>query len=152
MHALRQRALAHAAHAAAAAARRGAAAAAGPQPPPDRILIRGLVCFGRHGVYAAERELGQRFVVDADLEVELAPAGRSDDVADTVDYAAVCAELRAEVEGPPRATLEAVAERLAAGVLARHARVAAVRVALHKPHAAVGSVVGSLGVEIVRRR
>lgn len=55
----------------------------------DRILLRGLVFHGYHGVLPEEQVLGQKFVVDASLSADLAAAGRSDDLADTVSYAAV---------------------------------------------------------------
>jgi dihydroneopterin aldolase len=50
----------------------------------DRITLTGLRARGRHGVYDFERERGQDFVVDVVLELDLGPAARSDDMADTV--------------------------------------------------------------------
>ena len=55
----------------------------------DRILLEGMVFFGRHGVLQSERELGQRFVVDLELRLELRPAGLSDDLMRTADYSSV---------------------------------------------------------------
>ncbi len=52
----------------------------------DRISVTGIEVFAHHGVLPHERELGQRFVVDLALELDLAPAAASDDVADTVHY------------------------------------------------------------------
>ena len=72
-------------------------AAASPPPLPrrtDRILLNGLHFYARHGALAAERELGQRFLVDLELSVDARPAGRSDDLSLTVDYAAVHACAR----------------------------------------------------------
>ena len=43
----------------------------------DRIELTGLRARGRHGVYDFEREQGQDFVVDAVLELDLRPGGRS---------------------------------------------------------------------------
>ncbi|MDP6495393.1 MAG: dihydroneopterin aldolase, partial [Dehalococcoidia bacterium] len=45
-----------------------------------------MVFYGYHGVNPQEKELGQSFVVDVELEVELTVPGRSDDLKDTVDY------------------------------------------------------------------
>ena len=53
---------------------------------PGTITLTGLRVRGHHGVYGFEREQGQDFVVDVVLELDLAPAARSDDVADTVHY------------------------------------------------------------------
>lgn len=56
------------------------------------------------------------------------------------------------VEGPPARLIEAVAERIAGRVLQEHPGVAAITVAVSKPHVPVPGVMQSLGVEITRRR
>lgn len=81
----------------------------------DRVLVEGMEFFGYHGVNPPERELGQRFVVDVALSLDLRPAGESDDLDRTVSYAAVFKTARDVVEGQPCQLLEAVAERLAPG-------------------------------------
>jgi len=48
--------------------------------------------------------------------------------------------------------IEKVAERIAAGILAKHSMVQSVQVSVRKPHVAVEGVVEALGVEITRRR
>ena len=68
------------------AARAIAAVQRGYQNATDRIVLSGLTVRGNHGVYGFERRDGQDFVVDVELELDTAPAARSDDVADTVDY------------------------------------------------------------------
>jgi len=119
----------------------------------DRIILEKLVFFGRHGTQAAERELGQPFVVDIELTCDLRAAGESDDLVRTVDYRDVYRQARAVVEGPPAALTETVAERIAAAVLERHALVEAVRVRVAKPHVRLdGGVLAGSAVEIVRRR
>ena len=52
----------------------------------DRILLNGLTFFGKHGCHAAENELGQKFVVDIELECDLSAAGATDALEDTIDY------------------------------------------------------------------
>src|SRR6266699_2880415 len=83
----------------------------------DRILMEGMVFFGRHGVHPAERELGARFTVDVDLETDLAAAGASDRLEDTVDYTAAHRLVGEVVGGEPCNLIEAVAERIAARLL-----------------------------------
>ena len=119
----------------------------------DRIRLDGMLFYGRHGTLPAERELGQRFVVDVELHCDLRAAGLADDLAQTVDYSEVYGQFRAIVEGPPVALTETVAERIAAAVLERHARVEAVRVRVTKPHVRLdGGVLAGSTVEILRRR
>ena len=58
--------------------------------PWDRIELRGLRVTARVGVLPIEREQAQPLEVDLDVVVDLAAAGASDDLADTVHYGAVC--------------------------------------------------------------
>jgi dihydroneopterin aldolase len=119
----------------------------------DRIELREMIFFGRHGTLAPERELGQRFVVDVDLYLDLRAAGQADDLTQTVDYSEVYRQAREIVEGPPFALTEAVAERIAAAVLEKHERVEAVRVRVAKPNVRLESgVLAGSAVEITRRR
>ena len=119
----------------------------------DRILLEGMVFHGRHGTLPAERELGQPFVVDVELRLDLRPAGLSDELARTVDYGQVHRRAREIVEGEPVNLTETVAERIAAAVLEDHPSVNAVRVRVAKPHVRLaGTVLAGSAVEILRRR
>ena len=119
----------------------------------DRILLEGMVFHGRHGTLPAERELGQPFVVDVELRLNLRPAGLSDDLAQTVDYGEVHRRAKEIVEGPPVNLTETVAERIAAAVLEEHPAVEVVRVKVAKPHVRLGdTVLAGSAVEISRRR
>jgi dihydroneopterin aldolase len=119
----------------------------------DRILLEGMRFVGYHGTRPEERTLGQPFIVDIDLRCDLRAAGLSDDLLQTVDYSAVYRQARAIVEGVPVSLTEAVAERIAAAVLAEHSLVQAVRVKVTKPNVRLEDafLVGS-AVEIIRRR
>ncbi len=117
----------------------------------DRILLEGMVFFGRHGTLSAERELGQRFVVDLELRCDLRAAGMSDDLTKTVDYSEVYRLAREIVEGPPVGLTETVAERIAAVVLGRYPQVEGVRVKVAKPQVRLdNTVLAASAVEIVR--
>ena len=119
----------------------------------DRILLEGMAFHGYHGTLAAERELGQRFIVDVELRCDLRAAGLADDLSMTVDYSEVYRQVREIVEGPPAALTETVAERIAAAVLGQHPRVEALRVRVAKPQVRLdGGVLAGSAVEIVRSR
>lgn len=117
----------------------------------DEILLEGMRFYAYHGVNPEERVLGQRFIVDVALAVDLCRAGQSDDLADTVSYSAVFKLVRRIVEGEPRNLLEAVAEALAAGILADFPPVTRVTVTLRKPAAPVrGAMLDAVGVRLTR--
>jgi 7,8-dihydroneopterin aldolase/epimerase/oxygenase len=119
----------------------------------DRILLEGMVFYGTHGTLPAERELGQPFVVDVELHLDLQPAGLSDDLAQTVDYSEVHRRAKSIVEGPPVNLTEAVAERIAVAILVDHPLVEAVRVKVAKPHVRLeDTVFAGSAVEILRDR
>lgn len=118
----------------------------------DKILLEGMVFYAYHGADPAERRLGQRFVVDLELWVDLRRPGRTDRLEDTVNYSQVFRAVREVVEGPPRDLLEALAQAIADRVLEGFP-VEAVRVRVKKPQVAIkGSVLSYAGVEIYRRR
>lgn len=117
----------------------------------DRILLSGLEFFGRHGCKPAENQIGQKFLVDLEVECDLHEAGHSDNMSDTLDYVALYNVAREIVEGEPLKLLETVAQRIADGAL-QDDRVQAVWVRVRKPHIAVPGHVDYLGVEISRER
>jgi dihydroneopterin aldolase len=84
----------------------------------DRIELKGMSFQGRHGVRDAEREHAQEFRVDVEVEADLASAGHSDKLGDTVDYTRVRAAAREVIEGPSRGLLETLAADIAERVLA----------------------------------
>lgn len=117
----------------------------------DKILITGISFYGHHGAREEERVLGQRFLVDVELILDLRPAGGSDDLALTVDYADVVKRVTAIGRTRRFHLLEALAEALAVELLERF-RVEEVRVRVMKSSLPLEDCVGSAGVEIVRRR
>jgi 7,8-dihydroneopterin aldolase/epimerase/oxygenase len=119
----------------------------------DAIRLTGMSFYGHHGVEPEERRLGQRFIVDLGLELDLRPAGQSDDLDETVNYADVWRVVRAVVEGPPVRLIERLGELLAARVLADFPPVRAVQVRVEKPWAPIpGAQLASVAVEICRGR
>lgn len=119
----------------------------------DRILLEGMVFHGHHGTLPVERELGQPFVVDVDLYLDLRPAGLSDDLTKTVDYGEVHRLAKQIVEGEPVGLTETVAERIASSVLEEHPLVDVIRVKVRKPAVRLDdTVLDGSAVEIVRRR
>jgi dihydroneopterin aldolase/2-amino-4-hydroxy-6-hydroxymethyldihydropteridine diphosphokinase len=85
------------------------------------------------------------------MHVDLAPAGASDDLADTVNYAEVAGDVVALIEGEPHDLIEALAARIADRVLARPL-VEAVEVVVHKPEAPVGHPFTDVKVRVTRER
>ena len=100
----------------------------------DRILIEGLRVSCVIGVNERERRAKQEVVLDIALHADLGAAGRSDDIADTVDYSAVAKSIGEHVAGSSFRLVETLAESVADVCLA-DARVTRVDVRIRKPSA-----------------
>jgi len=122
-----------------------------PERRPDLIELRGLRVLGVHGALAEEQNRAQPFEIDLDVEADLAVAGTSDQLADTVDYGAVAAAASAVVADERFRLLERLAERVAAQVAAVDPRIRAVTVAVRKLRPPVPVDLASAGVRITRR-
>ncbi len=118
---------------------------------PDRIEIRALRLVGTHGLLPEEQSRGQPFEVDLDVHADLAAAGRTDSMGDTVDYGEVVERAAAVVTGRSYRLLEALAEGIAEAVLA-DTRVTSVRVGVRKLHPPLAADLASVGVRITRPR
>ncbi len=117
----------------------------------DRITLSGLRARGHHGVLAAERDLGQEFVVDATLWLDLSSAASHDDVTRTVHYGELAETLAGIVTGEPVNLIETLADRLVRACL-RDGRVMRAEVTVHKPAAPIAVPFADVAVTIVRNR
>jgi dihydroneopterin aldolase len=108
--------------------------------------------LGRVGILPAERAQDQPLEIDLDLEVELAAAGVSDSLDDTVDYAGVCDAAVAAVRDGHVDLLERLATKVADAALGLDPRIASVDVALRKLRPPVAHHLASAGVRLVRSR
>ena len=117
----------------------------------DLIEIRGLRALGVIGVRPEEQERAQPFEIDFDLEADLASAGQTDDLADTIDYGLATAVAERVVTGERHQLLERVAQRIADELLALD-RVDGVRVTIRKLRPPLPHDVATSAVTIRRRR
>lgn len=79
----------------------------------DRITLKGVRAYGRHGSEPEERERRQPFDVDVTVEIDLRAAGSTDDLTQTMDYSGLQARLVRVVA----TTSYALIERLATDLL-----------------------------------
>lgn len=118
----------------------------------DTIFINGVLVHAHHGVMEHEAEVGQRFVIDLRLTIDLAESSRTDRLADTVSYADVVRAATAAFAGQNYRLLERAAGAVAEAVLAAFPRVSAVTVTVHKPHAPIAAIFNDVGVILTRMR
>jgi 7,8-dihydroneopterin aldolase/epimerase/oxygenase len=116
-----------------------------------RIELNGLLVDGRHGYLEEERRLGQRFLVDLQVDVR-GEATDTDRIEDTVDYRLLAALVREVFSGPERLLLERLAGAIADGIVERHEAVEHVRVRVRKPDVVLDPPVEYAAVVVERSR
>ncbi len=117
----------------------------------DRIELRGIEVYAKHGVLDREQERAQVFKVDVIAYTDLSLSGRSDDLADGLDYSTLAMEIREVVGAESHKLIETVAARVAEAVLG-HREVTKAVVTIHKPNAPLDLAFEDVSVTIERTR
>lgn len=117
-----------------------------------KVEIAGLVLFARHGVNEAEHQLGQRFILDIELDVDLGAAAKSDRLSDTVDYGEVAAVAEAAFRDRRFYLIEASAAHVAEAILAHFPRANSAQVTVKKPSAPVPAVIDHVAATVTATR
>ncbi|MEH7335639.1 dihydroneopterin aldolase [Neobacillus drentensis] len=118
----------------------------------DKIFVNQMEFYGYHGVFPEETRLGQRFIVDLNVSLELKRAGETDELQHSVNYGELYQLCKEIVEGTPFKLLEAVAEKLAGSILAAFPLIDKVTVKVIKPDPPIPGHYKSVAVEITRSR
>jgi dihydroneopterin aldolase len=117
----------------------------------DKVRLVGMSFYGYHGVTAAEKETGRMFEIDCEMTVDLDGAGRSDRLADTVDYEKVFRLIKETVEGKAFSLLEGLAQRLAARLI-KSFEVDSVTLRVRKMNPPIAGHIRHVEVELTRRK
>lgn len=116
----------------------------------DRINIRNLEVFGRHGVFPEENRLGQKFIINAMLYVPVREAGLKDDLTKSVHYGEVSHFMTNYMMEHTFGLIEAVAEQMAKAVLLRFPLLQQITLEISKPWAPIGLPLEAVSVEVTR--
>jgi dihydroneopterin aldolase len=108
--------------------------------------------YGYHGVFPEETKLGQRFVIDLIVELDLSKAGKSDDLSQSVNYGDLYTTCQQVVEKETYKLVETVAERIAEDVLRSFPLVERCTVKAIKPDPPIPGHYDSVAIEITRSR
>ncbi len=112
------------------------------------ITLKNCAFFARHGLHDEEEFLGQRFFVDAELDVEpLAPL-EDDSIESTVDYGVAFQEIENIITGKRRYLIEALAQEVAKVLCIRFPQIRRAKISIRKPNAPVAGVLDYVQVTI----
>lgn len=118
----------------------------------DEIYIKGLKIFAFHGVNPEETENGQDFILDITMYADLSSARKSDDLEDTINYAAARKIINAAMTDKPYKLIERAAEEVATRLLNSFDKLLKVDVLLKKPNAPMSGVFDYVAVKITKSR
>ena len=118
----------------------------------DKIILTGIEVYGHHGCSAEEQQRGQIIKVDLELNLDFSKAGKTDDIAETVDYSEILFHVEKIVCGKSRKLIETVAEEIAEKLLVNYKKIESLKVTLHKPFANLPIKYDDVAVEIFRSR
>ncbi len=97
------------------------------------LRIQNMMFYGFHGIYEYEREQGQKFYVDVEVETKDDKVAETDDVKDGADPAAVYSIVRDAVENKRFQMIEALAAHVGDMLLSKHDHFARVTTRVRKP-------------------
>ncbi len=117
----------------------------------DRIDLKGIEVYAKHGVLTHEQEKAQVFRVDATVFSDFGPAAESDDLSDTLDYSMLAMEVREVVGSESYKLIETVATRVSEALMS-HPQVTRSIVTIHKPDAPMDVVFEDVSVTVERAR
>ena len=118
----------------------------------DVMFLTGLLIHAHHGVMEHESRVGQRFILDIELALDLTDAANSDKLADTVSYAAIAETATRAFTARSHKLVESAAGVVADAILESFGSVTEIKVTVHKPHAPIAATFADVGVTLVRSR
>lgn len=116
----------------------------------DYITIDRLKVFCNHGVYEEEKKNGQNFYVSAKLFLDTYKAGCSDNLNESVNYAALCHDIKDYMQKNRFDLIESVANNLVAHILVNNPLIRGLKLTIHKPEAPVGLTFDDISVTVER--
>ena len=118
----------------------------------DKIYIKNLKIYAKHGVLPAEKKYRQMFLINAILFLDLRQAGKSDDLEQTINYAKIAEDIKTFVENNTFNLIETVAEKLAEKLLIENSKLQKIKIEINKPEARINAELETVSVEITRSR
>ncbi|MFG6410953.1 MAG: dihydroneopterin aldolase [Bacteroides acidifaciens] len=111
------------------------------------ILLKEIRCYAYHGVAPQENLIGNEYIIDLKLKVDINKAAQTDEVADTVNYAEVHQVIMAEMAVPSK-LLEPVGGRIIEKLFQQFPALEEIELHLSKRNPPMGADVESAGIEL----
>ena len=118
----------------------------------DKIIVENIAFYGYHGFLPEERKLGQRFLADLTLFIDLEEAAKFDSINKTVDYAEAFKILEEEGKKNQFKLIEALAEKIIKVLFTEYKKVTKILLRIKKPSAPIPGQFDYVAVEMERER
>jgi len=116
-----------------------------------KIRFNNMIFYAHHGYYQAERELGQKFEVDMELDLDFGKAILSDDLKDTVNFEKVYQKVHHLFSSYKFTLLETLADRIASEILSSFP-INTVLIRVRKPNVPLNGFMDNVEVELQKSR
>ncbi|NIS38079.1 dihydroneopterin aldolase [Candidatus Saccharibacteria bacterium] len=117
----------------------------------EMIRLNNMIFYAHHGYYPAERELGQKFEIDVEMECDLSRAVKSDSLKDTVNYHKVYDKVSEIFNNYKFILIEKLADKIAYDILDNFL-IHSIRIRIRKPQVSMHGFLDNVEVEIYRER
>lgn len=111
------------------------------------ILLKEIRCYAYHGVAPQENLIGNEYIIDLKLKVDISNAAQTDDVADTVNYAEVHHVIKTEMAVPSK-LLEHAGGRIVEKLFQQFSTIEEIELRLSKRNPPMGADIESAGIEL----
>lgn len=116
----------------------------------DKIHLKDVEIFANHGVFEEEKRLGQKFIFDIELELDLSVAGKTGDLNSSVHYGELVYEIEKIVSEKSYDLIETVGEKVCEHILLKYRIIKNAKVKVKKPWAPIGRHLSYAAIEINR--
>lgn len=118
----------------------------------DKIFLKGCRFYGYHGVFSEEKQLGQIFTVDLELELDLSRASESDRLEDTVHYGLIFETVKKQVEHQTYDLIEKLGGTICDNILEHFPEVQTVNISIAKENPPIAGHYDAVGISLERGR
>ncbi|MBM7642939.1 dihydroneopterin aldolase [Streptococcus loxodontisalivarius] len=118
----------------------------------DKIVLNGCRFYGYHGAFEEEQKLGQIFVIDLELMVDLQKASQTDKLEDTVHYGLVFEAVQKQAEQKKYILIERLAGAICDDLFDEFPAIQAITIRISKENPPINGHYQSVGIELERSR
>jgi len=115
-----------------------------------KIVIEAMEFYAFHGHYAEEQIVGNRFLVDLEIEADLKPAADSDQLEVAVNYQHAYQLIKKEMRQKKSNLLENIAKRILDALFSEMEGIQKATIRVRKMHPPMGGPIRSVGVSMSR--